>query len=256
MKIRLLPSNISEPLKYQPLTTMLINDVVAVDGGCIGYALGPEAQRQVRSVVITHSHIDHVATLPVFIAENFPFLDQPISVYSTLDTIEAMKEHIFNDKIWPDFARIKLFNGNGSGLHYVEVKHLQSFEVEGLRVTPVWTNHTVPTIGLAIDDGASSVIFTADTYHTEEIWHLANRLHSLRAVFVDVSYPNELEQLAADSKHLTPRGLAIELGKLDRQVQVFAVHLKPQSRERIIGQLEALGRPNVAVGEINREYVI
>jgi cAMP phosphodiesterase len=255
MRVRLLPSNLSEPSKYQPLTTMLINDVVAVDGGCIGYALGPEAQRQVRSVIITHSHIDHVATLPVFIAENFPFLHQPISVYSTRETIEAMKVHIFNDKIWPDFARIRLFNGNGSGLHYVEIKHLLPFEVEGLRITPVWTNHTVPTTGLAIEDSMSSIIFTADTYHTEEIWHLANRMSNLRAVLVDVSYPNELEQLASDSKHLTPQGLAIEMRKLDRDIQVYAVHLKPQSRERIIGQLEALGRPNIAIGEINREYV-
>mgnify|MGYP001217391199 CR=1 FL=1 len=243
MRVRLLPSNLSEPLKYQPLTTMLINDVIAVDGGCLGYALGPEAQRRVRSVIITHSHIDHVATLPVFIAENFPFLHQPIYVYSTLETIEAMKAHIFNDKIWPDFERIRLFNGNGSGLHYVEIKHLTPFEVEGLRITPVWTNHTVPTIGLAIEDIASSIIFTADTYHTEEIWHLANRLSNLRAVLVDVSYPNELEQLAADSKHLTPQGLALELQKLEREVQVFAVHLKPQSRERIIGQIEALPQP-------------
>jgi hypothetical protein len=136
------------------------------------------------------------------------------------------------------------------------VKPHLPFEVEGLRVTPVYTNHTVPTIGLAIEDGTSSAIFTSDTYHTEEIWHLANRVPNLRAVFVDVSYPNELEQLASDSKHLTPQGLAIEMDKMDRQVQVYAVHLKPQSRERIIEQLKALDRRNIAVGEISREYFI
>ncbi len=84
---------------------------------------------------------------------------------------------------------------------------------------------------------------------------MANRLPNLRAVSVDVSYPNELEQLASDSKHLTPQGLVIEIGKMDREVQVYAVHLKPQSRERIIEQPKARDRPNIAVGEISREYM-
>ncbi len=251
----MLPSNTHEPAKYQPLMTMLINDAVAVDGGCIGYALGLEEQRRVRDVIVTHAHSDHVATLPIFVADNFPHLRQPISLYSTRETIGALKAHIFNDSIWPDFERIRLHNGDRGALRYVEIEHLVPFEVEGLRITPVWTNHTVPTTGLAIEDGTSSLIFTADTYHTEEIWHLANRLRNLRAVFVDVSYPNELEKLATDTKHLTPKGLADEIRKLNRAVRVFPVHLKPQSRERVVGQLEELNLPNVVLGEIGREYV-
>ncbi len=139
-------------------------------------------------------------------------------------------------------------------LRYQEISPPTPFEIGGLRLTPVWTNHTVPTVGLALEDAGAAVLITSDTYHTDEIWALANRLPGLRAVFVDVSYPNEMETLARDSKHLTPLGLDLELRKLRVSVPVYAVHLKPQFRSRTVEQLAALGRPNVAVGEIGREY--
>ena len=255
MRIRLLPSNLSDPAHLQPLTSFVVNDFLAIDGGSVGVALGLEAQRALRHVVITHSHSDHIATLPIFIAEAFPFLEQPVCIYAARDVIGGLRKHVFNDKIWPDFHQIRLINGNANGLRYQEICPPVPFEIEGLRLTPVWTNHTVPTVGLAVEDGDSSVIITSDTHHTDEIWRLANQLHGLRAVFVDVSYPNEMGTLAEDSKHLTPRALDIELTKLRAVVPVFAVHLKPHFRSRTVEQLAALGRPNVSVGEIGREYL-
>jgi ribonuclease BN (tRNA processing enzyme) len=253
MRIRLLPSNLSDPAHLQPLTTFLINDSLAIDGGSIGLALGLEAQRALRHVIITHSHADHTATLPMFIAETFPFLHEPVCVHGTREVIASLRRHVFNGTIWPDFEQIRLLNGNGMGLGYHEVCPPEPFEIGGLRLTPVWTNHTVPTIGLAIEEGDASILITSDTYHTDEIWEVANRLR-VNAVFVDVSYPNEMASLAEDSKHLTPRALDVELAKMDAVVPVFAVHLKPQFRTRTIEQLAALGRPNVTIGEIGKEY--
>jgi cAMP phosphodiesterase len=255
MKVQLLPSNLSDPAHLQPLTTFLIDDFVAIDGGSLGFALDVQRQRQIRRVIVTHSHSDHIASLPVFIAEAFPFLAEPVYVYSTLEVIASLREHVFNDKIWPDFHQIPLLNGSGSGLVYFEIRHLVPFQIEHLRITPVWTNHTVPTVGLAIEDRDSAVVFTSDTHHTEEIWRLANSVPNLRAVFVDVSYPNEMETLAADSKHLTPQGLDEELNKLHVSVPVYAIHLKPQFRNEVVRQLQSLSRSNISIGEIGREYV-
>jgi len=237
------------------MTTFLINDVLAIDGGSLGYGLTLEQQRRVRRVVITHSHIDHTASLPVFIAEVFPFLKEPVLIYSTRDVISSLKEHIFNDLIWPDFHHIELLGGNHMGMRYVEIEAGLPFEADGLQITPVRMNHTVPTVGLAVEDSRAAVVFTSDTYHTDEIWQTANRLENLKAIYVDVSYPNEMEDLAAASKHLTPQGLEKELGKLSREVPVFAVHLKPQYRSAVVHQLRALGKPRVSIAEIGREYV-
>ncbi len=254
MRIRLLPGNLTDPARLQPLTTFIINDFLAVDGGSVGIALGLEAQRALRHVVVTHAHVDHIATLPILVAEVFPFLNEPVCIYAAPEVLRSLREHVFNDAIWPDFRRITLADGSAPGLRYQEIAPPTPFHVGELRLTPVWTNHTVPTVGLAVEDAEGAVIITSDTYHTDEIWAVANRLAGLRAVFVDVSYPNEMEALARDSKHLTPAGLDVELRKLRDSVPVFAVHLKPQFRDRTVEQLAALGRPNVGVGEIGREY--
>jgi ribonuclease BN (tRNA processing enzyme) len=255
MRVRLLPSNLSDPARLQPLTTFLLDGTVAIDGGSLGYALSTEEQLRVREIVITHSHNDHIASLPIFVAEVFPFLDRPIAVYSTREVISSLREHVFNDAIWPDFHAIPLTNGGGTALRYVEIEAGVPFEIRGLRFTPVWANHVVPTIAMAVEGGGAGVLFTSDTYHTEEIWRLANRLERLDAVFVDVSYPDAMEDLAEASKHLTPRGLDLDLAKLRRPARVYAYHLKPQFRERVIAELIALARPELRVAEIGREYL-
>jgi ribonuclease BN (tRNA processing enzyme) len=115
-------------------------------------------------------------------------------------------------------------------------------------------NHVVPTVGLKLQDQQASVIFTSDTYITDEIWDVARETDQLRAIFVDVSYPNEMEGLAAASKHLTPQSLASELVKLKRPVEVYATHIKPGKRDQVIGQLGELKSPPVSIVEIGRVY--
>jgi ribonuclease BN (tRNA processing enzyme) len=256
MRVQLLPSNLCEPHRFQSLTTFLVDGILAIDGGSLGYALGPADQLKVRDVIITHTHNDHIATMPIFLAEVFPLLSQPITVYSTRESIAGLREHVFNASIWPDFHAIPLANGNGTALRYVEIEAGIPFELNDLKITPVWVNHVIPTVALVVESERATVLFTSDTYHTEEIWRVVNRLPRLDAVFVDVACPNEMESLAAASKHLTPQALNVELDKLTRPAQVYAVHLKPQFRDRVIQQLLALGRPEIAIAEIGREYVL
>lgn len=254
LRVQLLASHCTDPTHLQPLTTFLVNDQLAIDAGSLGIALPLDQQRLIRHVVITHAHSDHTGALPIFMAEVFPFLDSPVVIHAIEHAIESIQRHIFNDAIWPDFHQIALTNGAGPSLIYRTITPGVPFEIHGLRITPVAMNHTVPCVGLVVEDGASAVIFTSDTYHTDEIWQVANRLDNLRAIFVDVSYPNEQEQLAAVSKHLTPQSLDAELAKLTRPTDVYAVHLKPQFRRQVIEQLAQLNRPRVFVAEINHQY--
>ena len=70
MKITLLPSDLTESAPpCQFLTTYLINDVVAIDAGSLGFYGGPKQQSAIQHVIITHSHIDHVASLPIFLEQ-------------------------------------------------------------------------------------------------------------------------------------------------------------------------------------------
>jgi cAMP phosphodiesterase len=255
MRVRLLSSHVIEPKRLQPLTTFLIDDHLAIDGGSIGISLDLEAQRRLRSIVLTHVHADHVATLPVFVAEVLPFLQEPVRIYAAQEVLDDVRSHIFNDLIWPDFHRIRIPGTRLPGLEYVPIEPKVPFHIHGLTLRLVPVNHTVHNSGVLAKDAGGTVLFTSDTSDTDDIWDLANASDDLRAVFVDVSYPEEMEHIAAASKHLTPLALERQLRKLARDVPIFAVHLKPQFRETIIQQLQNLRHPGIRVCELDREYV-
>jgi len=254
VKIKLLPSSIKSGARHQALTTFLVNDCLAIDGGSLGLALAPEEMAAFRHIVITHSHSDHIASLPIFIAEAFTSLTEPVTVYATRTVVSALRDYVFNDQVWPDFEKIWLSNGSAPSLRFQTIEPLAVSQIGGLRVTPIPVNHVVETMGLLVEDDSASVLFTSDTYTTDEIWRAANRCERLKAVFVDVSYPNELEELAAAAMHFTPQTLASDLKKLEREARVFAVHIKPSNREQVVRQLARLEAPPVHVAEIGREY--
>jgi ribonuclease BN (tRNA processing enzyme) len=254
LRVRLLPSAAGRESQLQSLTSFVVNDRLAVDGGSIGFALLPEQIGTIRHVIVTHAHSDHTASLPIYIAEAYTALDGPISVYAGREVVAALRDFTFNDHVWPDFEKIPLSNGAGPTVRFVVLEPKKTVQIAGISVTPVPVNHIVPTMGLLVESDGTAVMFTSDTYSTDEIWDLASKLKDLKAVFVDVSFPNELGELAAASKHLTPELLAIELGKLKGDARVFAVHIKPSNRDAVIRQLHELGDPHIAVGEIDKVY--
>jgi cAMP phosphodiesterase len=227
---------------------------LAIDCGSLGFALAPDQIGLIRHIVVTHAHSDHTASLPIYVAEAFTTLEAPINVYGSAEVVSALRQFVFNDQIWPDFEKIPLANGKGPTMQFKTIEVRKTVNIEGFKVTAVPVNHTVPTVGLIIEDEMSAVIFTSDTHSTDEIWEAARGVERLKAIFVDVSYPDELAELAAASKHLTPALLAEELRKLDRDVEIYAVHIKPSNRDEVIRQLGMLGNAQILIGEINRVY--
>lgn len=255
MRVKLLPSSAGRPSQFQSLTSFTVDERLAIDAGSIGFAIAPDQIGSIRHFVITHAHTDHTASLPIYVAEAFPLLETPVIVYATAEVVSALRSFVFNDRVWPNFEEIQLNNGSGPALEFRELKPRRTVSIAGFDVTPIPVNHVVPTVGLLVASEAVAVLFTSDTYTTDEIWKAAGAAGNLNAVFVDVSYPNEMGELAEASKHLTPELLALELTKLDRDVEVYAVHIKPANREEVIRQIAALGDPRVSIGEIDREYV-
>jgi cAMP phosphodiesterase len=232
----------------------LIDERVAIDGGSLGFALSSEEIGRVRDIIVTHTHSDHIASLPIYVAESFTVLDGPITIHGTQDVVTSLRNHVFNDRIWPDFERIQLPDDSGPTLRFNMIEPYRAVSIAGMKFTPVPVNHAVPTVGLIVEDERATLAFTSDTYVTDEIWREAAAATNLKAVFVDVSYPNELIELAEASKHLTPELLELELAKLDREVEILVVHIKPMNRADVISQLMELDRPGISVGEINRIY--
>lgn len=230
-------------------TSFVLNDSLALDAGCITQAVPIEQQRRIRRIVLTHSHLDHTASIPFFIENVFATQQDPVEILLTPDTLPAIKHHLFNNDTWPDFTRIP--SDLLPALRLVEVEPLKPVEINGLRLTPIPVNHTVPTHGFLVEDGSSAVLFSSDTGPTEEIWRIANHTKRLRAVIVEVSFPSRLQSVAEVSRHLTPLSLQRELAKLTRPVPVYLYHLKPGYLDELRRELASTSFP-VAVEELEQ----
>jgi ribonuclease BN (tRNA processing enzyme) len=207
------------------MTSFLINGELALDAGSITQALPLEAQRRIRHIVLTHSHLDHTASIPFLVENTFGEQREALEILVTPQVMRTVKLHLFNNDTWPDFTRIP--NDLLPAIRLVQVEPRAPFSANGLRLTPYPVRHTVPTHGYLVEDGSGAVLFTSDTGPTSEVWEVANRAAGLRAVIVEVSFPSRMQAVADLSLHLTPTTLAGELAKLKRDVAVYLYHLKP-----------------------------
>jgi cAMP phosphodiesterase len=257
VKVQLLPSTFDAQGRAtleQRLTCFLIDDCVAVDAGSIAIALNAEQRSTVRDIIVTHPHMDHIASLPIFIDDLYPTLKQPMRVYATSEVIALLERDVFNWNVYPRFSDLK--NDYGPVMEYIPIPTSGEFGVAHLKVTAVPVNHIVPTVGLLITDGKSHVAFSSDTAETEEFWKAVNETKQLDALFIEASFPNEMAKLAEVSRHFTPSSLGKELQKLTHNgMDILAVHLKPTHRDTIIRELDELNIPKLSVmnpGEVYR----
>ena len=256
MKIQLLPSSFDSQgraTSEQRLSCFLIDESVTVDAGSIAIALNDAQRRSVRNIIVTHPHMDHIASLPIFVDDLFAELEEPVRVHATPEVIALLERDVFNDNVYVKFAELE--NSHGRVMEYVPFRLGEKFQVAHLNVTAVAVNHIVPTVGLLVSDGKTTVAFSSDTAETDEFWKMVNRAPRLDALLIEASFPNSMHKLAEAAKHLTPAKLGKELGKLNHNsIDILAVHLKPAYRETLISELAELKIPSLSVMEPGRTY--
>ena len=256
MRIQLLPSTFDAKgvaTLEQRLTCFLIDDCVAVDAGSIAIALTNEQRSKVKDVIVTHPHLDHIASLPIFIDDLYNTLQEPMRVHATQEVIGLLERDVFNWNVYPRFSDLK--NDYGPVMQYVPIPIGTPFQVAHLNVVAVPVNHIVPTIGLIVSDGQKSVAFSSDTAETEEFWKIVNEMKELDALLIETSFPDRMAKLAEVSRHFTPASLDQELKKLTHNgMDIMAVHLKPTYRDEIIEELKALNIPKLSVMEPGKVY--
>jgi ribonuclease BN (tRNA processing enzyme) len=224
------------------MTSFLIDGQVAIDAGAITRTLTIEEQRNIRHVVLSHSHIDHTGSVPILIDNVFGCNDAPLTIYSTKRVLLGVKRHLFNNDTWPDFTVIP--NTAFPAVKFVEVEAETTFVIPDLpggdlEITAIPVNHIVPTVGFLLRQGSSSVLFTSDTGPTDRIWEVVNQTEDLAACITECSFPNHLREIADVSLHLCPETLAAELEKITRQVPVYLYHLKPAYLDQLRQELAA-----------------
>lgn len=211
-----------------------------------------EDQARIEHIFISHTHIDHVASLPVFLENVYTPDDRCVKVHGSRAVLDCLRQDLFNNRLWPDFVELSLTNPPFLQMH--ELEEQKTLEVSGLKITAIPMDHVVPTHGFIVEDEKSCVVFAGDTGPTSALWKEANRRKNVAAVFLECSFPESMAWLADTAKHLTPSQFAEETKKLDHSAPFHAVHIKSFCYEEILAELDALGQPHIHVGKPNHVY--
>ncbi len=206
-------------------TSMLLDHDILIDAGTGVGDLSIGELSRIDHVFVTHSHLDHVTSIPFMVDSVGWMRDKPITVHAIEPTLEILRQHLFNWKIWPDFTQIP--DAEKPFLRYQSVALGKTVDLNGRKITPLPANHVVPAIGYRIDSGRASLVFTGDTTTNDPFWVEVNKIDNLRYLIIETAFCNRERDLAIASKHLCPSMLADELAKLKRKAEVYITHLKP-----------------------------
>lgn len=236
----------------QHLACFVIDDLIAFDAGSLAFSTTPEQKKRIRDVVISHAHLDHIAGLPLYIDDLFATIKRPIQIHATNEVIEILEGNIFNWSIYPRFSDLK--NDYGVVLEYRPFEVEKDFKVKHLTVKAIPVNHIVPSVGFIISDGKSSLALTNDTAQINRFWEVVNGEENISAVLVECAFPNELGQLACNSRHLTPKVLEKELTKLRKDCPIYVINIKPMYFEKVLREIGELNIENLKILEVGKIY--
>jgi len=253
MRVQLLPSacGFAGP-GPQFLSSYLVGDEIVIDGGSIGLQADLELQRRVRHLFLTHAHLDHVASLPLLVENVHAPGPACVELLASAGTLAAVRQDLFNGRVWPDF--FALSTPAERFITATTLEPLVTVERAGCRITPVPVHHGTDTLAMVVDDGDSCVAFAADTGPTDLLWEELTRRPTLRAVFLECSFPEAFAGLAARSGHLSPATFATQAARLPAGVRTLVIHRKAAHAETIAAELAARELPGVELAVPGRRY--
>ncbi len=233
---------------------MLVDDDVLIDAGTGIGDLELSDLDSIRHVFLTHAHLDHIAGLPMLVDhvfdENF---EMPLTVYAREETLRAVQDHLFNGVIWPDFTRLPTpenpmlrWHVTGPG-DTIRVGHRNFYAVDVM--------HTVPSLGYTVQNSGGVFAVSGDTKTNETLWPVLNACDDLKVLVIEVSFPDELGDLAADSGHYTPSTLTDDLKRLQHEPEIWLTGMKPGEEDRIFKQV-VKAAPDKNIRMLSRGTVI
>jgi len=252
MKIRVLGAYGAEGLGQRP-SAFLVNERTLIDAGSVTGTLSVPEQLEIEHVIISHSHLDHIGGL-AFLTETLACCNasRPLMITSIDQVVDALRNAVFNNVVWPDFAQIP--SAREPIIRYRKLVTEAEQRVGDLWVTPVAVSHTVPAAGFIVHDGTRGFVYSGDTGPTEALWKAMRGLAGIRAVILECAFPNRLRGLAETARHLTPELVERELDKLPADIPVWIFHIKPQFHQETAEELLRLDGGRIVLLEQDKAY--
>lgn len=220
-------------------TSFLIDADLLVDAGTGVGDLTLDEMLGIDHVLLTHSHLDHVAALPLMLDAIAARRNRPVQVYALPGTIAALRNHVFNDVIWPDFTRLPTVES--PFVRFVPVETGQVLQIGAKRIEVLPAVHTVPAVGYAVTSAKACWVFSGDTGPNPGFWQRVNQL-DVNMLVIETAFSSRESQLAETSQHLSPAVLAEELDAIaaGRNYPIYITHTKPAETEMIMSEIRAL----------------
>lgn len=219
-------------------SAMLIDGDVLIDAGTGIGDLELSDLATIRHVFLTHAHLDHIAGLPMLVDcvfdENF---ETPITVYAREETLRAIQTHLFNDIIWPNFARLP--SPENPMLRYEVCSPGDTVTIEHRAFYAIDVMHSVPSLGFTVQNSGGVFAVSGDTKTNQTLWPVLNRCDDLKVLVIEVSFPDEMEKLAADAGHYCPKTLTEDLKHLKQEPEIWLTGMKPGQESLILEQVNA-----------------
>lgn len=235
-------------------TSYLIDGKLLIDAGSVASGIQIEEQAHIDHILISHAHLDHISDL-AFLADNcFGMKEKPFEIYANSPIKDAIKTHLLNDIIWPDFTLLP--NKENPTLRFHDINPETWILLGDYRILPIPVNHQRGALGFIVERKNASVVFTQDTGPTEKIWEYAKQIKNLKAIFSEVSFPNALFKVATDSQHHTPATMKEEIKKMPKDIPIFLGHLKPNFQHQLFKEIEELQDERITIlGSSDTSYV-
>jgi len=230
-------------------TSFLIDRDLLVDAGTGVGDLTLAEMVDIDDVVLTHSHLDHIAALPLMLDAVATRRTRPLRVHALAATIEALRAHVFNNIIWPDFSNIPSRDAPFVVFHEIAIGQtlrLGSQQSKIVEVLPAF--HTVPACGYAVRCalGGQQWVFSGDTERNQHFWNRVNQL-DVGMLIIETAFSNREQALAERSRHLSPATLVQELACIgaDKHYPIYITHTKPAETAEIMSQIGGIARHDI-----------
>lgn len=237
-------------------SAFILDDRVAIDAGSLTSGMELKAQFALEACLVSHAHLDHIRDLATIADNRAQAGCPPLVVAGTKQTIDILKKHFFNGLLWPDFTLIP--SRKAPTIRYQVLKPEAPTKIAGYTVRSILVSHTIECGAFVIEGEDGALGYSGDTGPTDRLWTVLNETPNLRALLMEVSFPDDQSRLAKLSGHHTPSTLLADLQKYQhpKELPTLLYHIKPVFQREVERECAKLKGVNLTVLGLGDHFIL
>ena len=255
MDLRVIGCHGGETPKHRT-SAFVLDDRLAIDAGSLTSGMDLKAQCALKACLVSHAHLDHIRDLATIADNRAQNGCAPLVIAGTKQTIGILRKHFFNGLLWPDFTKIP--SARQPTIEYQVLKPEVTTKIAGYSVRAILVSHTIETCAFVVEGRDGAIGYSGDTGPTKRMWEVLNETPNLRALLMEVSFPDSEQDVATVSGHHTPRTLAPELLKYKspKDLPTLLYHIKPVFQAKVEREVARIKGVNLTVLQLGDQFIL